>query len=290
LPALRGDKMNSVTIDWIALTIKELKSEPETTLLLIARDTETYPNSPTNGYDTSIRTTSGLVAMWHSTRSEMGFHLIISGTALRELLTRSGLSQREILRQLSDLEGRFTRLDIAKDVRGISIDLDGVYKAISAGKTKGTARSFSQMHSPNGGNTIYVGSRESERFVRIYDKAAQMGLIGEQWKRFEIECKGMVARAMANVLLQREDWGQVFDDFAQTMLSIPKCPDYMAFFDGTKSEIGFPKIEKRSDREAWIMKQVLPAVMEHFAEFPDSEAVQTLRRMLDLIDRQNKNN
>lgn len=280
--------MNSVTIDWIALTIKELKSEPETTLLLIARDTETYPTDSNNGYDTAVRTKGGMVAMWHSTRSEMGFHIVVSGGALRNLLERSGLSQGQVLRQLSDLDGRFTRIDLAKDVRGVSIDLDGVYEAISSGKTKGTARSFSQMHSPNGGNTIYVGSRQSERFVRIYDKAAQTGLIGEQWKRFEIECKGMVARAMANVLLDTDNWGRVFDDFAQSMLSLPRCADYMAFFDGTKSEIGFPKIEKRSDREAWILKQVLPAVMEHYAEFPDSDAVQTLRRMIDLIDRQNK--
>jgi DNA relaxase NicK len=266
----------------------ELKSEPETTLLLIARDTETFPTNATNGYDTSIRTTGGMVAMWHSTRSEMGFHLVVSGSALRDLLTRSGLSQREILRQLSDLDGRFTRIDLAKDVRGVQISLDGIYKVVSSGKTKGTARSFSQMHSPNGGNTIYVGSRESERFVRIYDKAAQMGLPDEQWKRFEIECKGMVSRAMASVLLETDDWGRVFDDFAQTMLSLPECVDYMAFFDGTKSEVGFPKIEKKSDREAWIMKQVLPALMEHYAEFPNSEAIETLRKMLDLLDRQNK--
>lgn len=280
--------MNSVTLDWIALTIKELKSEPETTLLLIARDTETFPAKPTNGYDTSIRTTGGLVAMWHSTRSEMGFHIIVSGAALRDLLSRSGLSQREILRQLSDLDGSFTRIDLAKDVVNIPIDLDRIYEAISTGKTKGTARSFSQMHSPNGGNTIYVGSRESERFVRVYDKAAQTGVSDKTWKRFEIECKGMVARAMASMLLQDADWGRVFDDFAQTMLSIPECSDYMAFFDGTKSEIGFPKIEKRTDREAWILRQVLPAVMEHYAEFPNSEAVKTLRQMIDLIDRQNK--
>lgn len=277
--------MNTVTIDWIAITIKELKNEPEGTLAIIARDTKTYPESATNGYDTAIRTTGGICAMWHTVRSEMGLHIIVSGSALRELLERCELSQREILRELSDTGGRFTRLDIAKDVRDIPIDLDRIYETISAGKTKGTARSFSQMHSPNGGNTIYIGSRQSERFVRIYDKAAQSGLGGEHWKRFEIECKGMVARAMASVLLQTDNWGKVFDDFAQTMLSIPECGDYMAFFDGTESKIGFPKIEKKSNREVWIMKQVLPAVMEHFAEFPDSEAVATLRRMLDLLDR-----
>jgi DNA relaxase NicK len=144
------------------------------------------------------------------------------------------------------------------------------------------------MHSPNGGNTVYVGSRQSERFVRIYDKAAQLGLAEKQWKRFEIECKGMVARALANMLLQTENWAGVFDDFAQTMLSIPTCVDYMAFFDGSTSEIGFPKIEKKTDREAWIAEQVTPAVVKHFAEFPDSEAVKHLRRMLDLIDRQRK--
>jgi hypothetical protein len=280
-------KMNTITIDWIALTIKELKSEPEATLLLVARDTETYPNSPTNGYDTSIRTPGGVCAMWHSTRSEMGFHLIISGSALRQLLSRSGLSQREILRQLSDLDGKFTRIDIAKDVTDVPIDLDRIYQVLSEGKSKGTARTFSQMHSPNGGNTVYIGSRESERFIRVYDKAAQSGVSGH-WKRFEIECKGMVARAMANMLLQTDNWDAVFNDFAQAMLTLSECPDYMAFFDGSTSAVGFPKIEKKSDREAWIMKQVLPAVMAHYAEFPDSEAVRTLREMLDLIDRQNK--
>lgn len=172
--------MNTVTIDWLAITIKEPKHEPEDTLGLIARDTKTYPNVPTNGYDTAIRTSGGICAMWHTSRAEMGVHIVISGSALRELLERCEISQRDILRELSNTGGRFTRLDLAKDVRGIQIDLDGIYKAISAGKTKGTARKFAQMHSPNGGNTIYVGSRESERFIRIYDKAAQSGLSGEQ--------------------------------------------------------------------------------------------------------------
>jgi phage replication initiation protein len=280
--------MNSITLDWIALTIKELKSEPETTLLLIARDTATYPSDASNGYDTAIRTTGGISAMWHSSRAEMGFHVVISGTALRDLLTRSGLSQREILRQLSDLDGRFTRLDIAKDVTDVPIDLDRIYEAVSAGKNRGTARTFSQMHSPNGGNTVYVGSRTSERFIRIYDKASQNGTFSKQWKRFEIECKGMVARAMASMLIKSENWDGVFNDFALAMLTLNECPDYMAFFDGNTSEVGFPKIEKKSDRELWIMEQVTPAVVKHFVEFPDSEAIKHLRQMLDLIDRQQK--
>lgn len=279
--------MNTITIDWIALTIKDWIDEPENTLLQLTRSAETYPATATNGYDTSIRTSGGVVCMWHSARAEMGVHIVVSGSALRELLERCDLSQRQILRELSDTRGRFTRIDLAKDVVDVPIDLDEIYEAISAGEKTGTVRTFAQMHSPNGGNTIYAGSRTSDRFVRIYDKAAQMGLENKQWKRFEIECKGMVARAMADVLLKSDNWGGVFDDFAKTMLNLPSCPDYAAFFDGSPADIGFPKIEKKSDREAWIMRQVVPAIMSHYAEFPKSDAIRILRQMLDLIDRQN---
>jgi len=280
--------MFSITLDWLAFTFKEDSRHAGEWLSLYASNQGSIPIAPTNGYRTAYRSTEGIHVMWNLDRAEMGYHVIIAGSAIRNLLKRHDLDQQTLIQTILDSGGSITRLDLAKDATDVQINLDAIYMALEGGYSVGTARKFAQMHSKDGGNTIYVGSRQSEKFIRIYNKAAESNLPGVLWYRYELETKGMVARAVASILTSTTGWADCFATYTKHMVDIPQVADYQVFFGDETVTIGIPKIEKKSDREAWIEKQVMPAVVKHFVENPDSKAVALLRAMLDQIDGQNR--
>ena len=109
---------------------------------------------------------------------------------------------------LDDFEGRLTRERIleAEAVGGMVTRWRGgihKYETVERGKVKDW--------------TFYIGSRDSESFMRIYDKAAEQrkkrgGRAGTPaapagtpavWVRCELECKGKFAHALAEEVLAR---------------------------------------------------------------------------------------
>lgn len=277
--------MLRITLDWLAFTFREDTIGQQDFLHTFASSKGAVEITATNGYRTAYRSGQGVVVQWNVDRPEMGYHVVISGSAIRHVLEYHQLDQKTLVEKIVNAGGSITRLDLAKDLTGKHVSLDTIYQTLERGEYSGSARKFAQIHSLNGGNTVYVGSRQSEKFIRIYNKAAESNLPGELWFRFELETKGMVARALASLLTSETTWQAEFDAIAQHMVNVPACADYQAFFEGTDQPIGLPKIEKKSDREAWIEGQVMPAVVKHFIEHPDSKAVALLRAMLDQIER-----
>jgi len=276
--------MRSITLDWLAFTFKEDTHEASKWIQLYASDTSAVDCAPTNGYRAAYQTTKGVRVMWNVDRSEMGTHVIAPGSAIQHITDQQNVDQKEFLRSVCDAGASITRLDLAYDLQGEELSLDEIYKALDRKENTGTARTFSQIHSVNGGNTVYVGSRQSEKFIRIYDKQAQTGVKGKAWFRYELETKGMVARSLATYLIQGNEWGDGFVSIAIGMVDLPACVDYQKFFDGEKPEIGIPKLEKETDREKWIREQVAPAVIKHYTQYRGSDAIRWLREMLDYID------
>lgn len=91
-----------------------------------------------------------------------------------------------------------TRLDVALDVEYVHINENiadmcrSQFEVWQNGRKQRMNATF--VVNLNGGKTFYIGSRESDRFCRIYDKGAQRGgLPGKLW-RFEVEYKGSVAK------------------------------------------------------------------------------------------------
>jgi hypothetical protein len=278
----------SITLDWLAFTYKDMSREAAKWIQLRASAENSVDCAPTNGYRAAYRTTQGIVIMWNLDRSEMGYHVIISGSAIRNIIDQQNVDQKTLLGEVCNTGASITRLDLAKDAQDAEISLDAIYGELESGRYTGTARTVSQLHSPNGGNTVYIGSRQSEKFIRIYDKAAQENLHDRLWCRFELECKGMVARALAVLLAKTDRWQDAFNEIALGMVDIEHSSDWKQFFMDESVPIGMPKLEKKSDREAWIASQVTPAVVKHFIEHADSKAVQWLRKTLDLIESQRK--
>jgi len=280
--------MLSITIDWLAVNFKEITREAENFMSIYARVGFTQDTTPRFGYSHASVDDNGSVIQWNPDREDMGQHVIFAGSALRNLFERSDVQPRTLLRACSNARGNISRLDLAADLQGQAIDLQNLYQSLEQGLNTGNARTFGQIRSNDNGHTIYIGSRQSERFIRIYDKAAQMALSDNQWIRFELETKGMVSRALASMLVETADWLSIFVGVCSAMVNIPDSAELGYFYNASRAAIGTPKIEKSSNTEKWIEEQVIPAVAKWYISNPSSIAVARLIETMALIDRQRK--
>lgn len=64
------------------------------------------------------------------------------------------------------------------------------------------------------GWTEYIGSRKSDRFIRIYDKGAKETGIPDWWIRFETVLQRKYARCVGPMLLEKDNWGTLSQSLA----------------------------------------------------------------------------
>lgn len=106
-----------------------------------------------------------------------------------------------VLFQRNDVPLRWTRIDLCADVtlgqQRECVCADG-YKRLIALKTK---NKVSLVTNNLGGETLYIGSRSSDQFGRVYDKGVEKGSLAPGWQyRYEIELKGKRAKVASNQL------------------------------------------------------------------------------------------
>lgn len=110
--------------------------------------------------------------------------------------------------------GKVRRLDLAIDDRRELVTYERLSEAIDTGALVTRARGVHWIIGKDaatgarGGFTLYIGSRSSERCVRIYDKAAERleragEVVAGSWMRIELEATGHYADALAREVLAR---------------------------------------------------------------------------------------
>lgn len=174
--------------------------------------------------------------------SPMGIHVQLPGQAL------GALGIEKALRICRELGGSVSRIDIAVDCKGQS-DAADVYGCHISGSMKTRAQKVNMVIGTEG-NTVYVGSRTSERYLRVYDKAAQMKMEGN-WTRIELECKGEKAKWIAAYVLS--EGIQVVGGLIRDYVSCPELDWYEDALTREKVEIGKPQAKKMTDTRAWLL-------------------------------------
>ena len=278
--------MFTVTIDWLSVTFKVITNEAKNFIRKYSSAMPITDEAPRLGYNAASRDANGVLCMWHTNREEMGNHYIFSGSALRNICSGDIHRALEITRDASNAGGHITRLDLAKDAYDEHVAVESVAKRMANGDFTGTSKTYSHVKSSDGGETLYIGSRQSERFIRMYLKGVEMGYADKDWVRLEIELKGMQARSAAWVIADKNcTLDELFSTILNEIVKIPKCGDWTKFIK-SGAKVGLPKLERMTDREKWIEKQVTPAVTEHYQENPNSEAVSRLKAALLFIEAQ----
>jgi len=153
-------------------------------------------SKPLFGYTEAYVSEHGVQAMYG--RAEMGLHVIYSGQALQAMYN-AGYDTEGIIKNANSLGARCTRCDIALDILDGASGVDVYAANIRVGRAKSASKTWRNLENAEGGKTLYIGSRASERMVRIYDKKAERAAAfvtvdANSWIRAECELKGDRAR------------------------------------------------------------------------------------------------
>lgn len=193
------------------------------------------------GYKSILQLNGYTLQILYDGKEDMGIHVNISGSSIEEVV-RAHMETKKISTPFGNAYdmfttglvdflkdvlavGTITRLDLAVDDIGARFyKLDDIKKLLNnecdGMRIISKFRNWQEIckRKINGektGQTIYLGSRKSETFLRIYDKRLEQlhksgGDVGIEWIRWELELKKDRAEQVANLIVQREELGTVF--------------------------------------------------------------------------------
>lgn len=175
--------------------------------------------SVAKGYDQSAQLACGGTVHWHTTQPEQRVMINLGGDALANL----GVHPLTLLEKLSRLNFQVTRMDWAKDDTEGLLNLGVIKSKLLRGEVVTRFRKWGCNESgvigedETGGQTIYIGNRQSESFLRCYDKAAQVAEQTDQDPdeieeriRLELEIKKRKAQELLSQILEtRANGGDV---------------------------------------------------------------------------------
>jgi len=241
------------------------------------------------GYQSSATILDGGKMFWHSERREMGIHVRLNPKSLGMIAT----TPIGMLNIIYDLKGKITRFDLAFDDRSGLLNLDEIHEKILAGDVVTRWRKVSRISgagvgtSRKTGDTVNVGTRQSDAFLRIYDKKLERETKGvdvsniEWWVRVELELKGDKANEFSSILAQTAFgksqksagqlcasllWGMIdFKDRDQSDTNKSRWPtsSFWRKFVGQASKMKLSIVEHEKtidDSKEWIDKIVGPTL------------------------------
>lgn len=248
--------MTTYTIDWLTMTFEgarnpvQLEQLAET--LFMAPNTQT--TKPSHGYKWAIKTDEGMV-LQSGERHDMHTNVICSGgsiSALSEVFPHSPEWLTNALRKARNV----TRIDLAIDSHDKPYLADLV-TLVRASAYKCAAQSYKVIDSGKSGLTLYLGERTSERMMRVYDKAAQMGETDTDWTRFELEVKGEAAKRCAASII-KDGIGQTVKAWIAAFADFPLMA-YADMLADTKA-VYVPSQRKLSSSREWYIRTIAPQI------------------------------
>ena len=204
----------TLTIDWLSFTLPTASARE--TMDLLEGDW-TKVKGGFRGYRFVWITTStgrGIGKLGTGVDRNPGeVHVDLSGGLVAQWLPEK---VRAVLQWVLNKNGHLTRLDCALDDRVSSVSLTTIKDAIEAGQCVTRAKCWQKTWSglihegTSTGETVYLGSRQSQTLLRIYDKRLQMQAQERlDWKdygiRWELELKQDRAQLCGQMLSYLDD-------------------------------------------------------------------------------------
>lgn len=234
-----------IGIDWLSFTLPpdESLSVADTSFLLgFHPDDFTMSSKGANGYRTMHILSGANLRILSNGNKEMGIHVDVSGSAISTLLSawRKKITHStpfgtdavslpdftytvllDLLDTLFKMHASFTRIDLSIDDIGCHYySCDDVLRLIENKQLISKFRKCNVHYSrllSNGtkqGDTIYLGSRQSEIMLRIYNKSLEMEHkhnthFPYKWVRWEVELKKDRANQAVKRLLETLNISQI---------------------------------------------------------------------------------
>lgn len=285
--------MNSsvkVLFDWLTFTIRCFADPEQVIKYILGLDPADFEqaNSPLSGYMQAVE--YGNIYVCYAAREDekfqnFGICVSMSGKGCRTFEDNSKLHRMEgctdaqglinpafsALFQLLHSYGdsvHITRIDIACDDHVGLLDLDLIWDKLNAKEYNSRLASYGQnrsfKHGQCLGNTIYIGSKSSDFYVRCYDKAKQLFKPSEDgfhqhYVRLEMVLKHENAQEFMLQFVNSESIGSIaagilreklnFIDRDDTNISRCSLCDWWSKFLGLVEVV---QLASRADRETTI--------------------------------------
>lgn len=204
---------------------------------------------PCGGVDDDIQWQAGRARYYgYSITYKNGYLQLMYSEEQGSLVRASGAIADEFAASLPSCF-RLSRLDLCIDVP-VEIDLLSLYRRQKSESGKIHCTLINNQ-------TLYVGSRKSERFWRVYDKAAEQGLVGPLY-RIEVELKGNRARQAQPCLADR---GLRMKFFRGNAIGVVE--DIIDVFVGGASEYDLQLPRRRPNSRFFYKNVVLPFLLRN---------------------------
>lgn len=240
------------------------------------------PTHPSNGYAVAWKHISGATVQWNAKREDMGVLVTYSGSALRWYAEQS-LAWPQIMMHHAAKNDVAVRVDAAIDVHNSGIKIFDLYSKAMAGKvTHLGVKKLSIVLSGEDGATFYVGSRQSELMARLYNKAAERGILGD-WLRFELEIKHGKAVEFARriALLDPYHAGEWTKRVLRDLIDYD-IPAWKVIFETAPLHLSSPK-ESDPETAEWLLKSVAPALARFAHKRSSEEFLKQFKARVDAI-------
>jgi len=237
---------SSQKLHWIEGTFKS-RTAINVPSILTQERTETRP---LNGYSVGTVYADGRRLDVHPGRIEMGSHLTWNGTAC----DNCPMDCIELVAYLQAANFTFTRLDMAIDAFGFKLKPKHATRELKYGRCKTRAKDSDRRDDPRQvGYTQYVGKMSSEIFLRIYDKAAEMGT-DEDHTRIELVARRGRANKAAREIVRGTDFRSLVVAYAD----FPSWREWRRVMASTPVKL--PSERTQTNTERWLMDQCAPSL------------------------------
>lgn len=272
-------------IDWIAATIPRQFQNAYTAARyaegLFPTPHETYVlTKPLHGYRVAIVEPYGIMLMTGASE-KMGTHVILTGSTLNKL-HEDGFTRIDALKNLLASGASLSRFDVALDVHNGRVSPKDLYGALENGLAQTKARNYRFMQGSDKGSTLYIGSPQSEKMMRMYDKGVESGNPLLDWKRIELQLSGSLANRAAKAVIDN-GVGNVVTTLVRDMVTW-KVPIWQEILQGEIADIAASS-RKLTNTKKWLLDVVAGVVAEmsltdddFTMEFWERVAVETEKR------------
>ncbi len=224
-------KENLILIDWITFTSKIWSVEQIKSSLGLMEVDWTLAEYGRYGYKRK-EVFNGVSILYDGRENEdgvddMGICVECSGQGCRALESFGHIEWLPFLAFVMSEENEFkiTRLDLAYDDHEGILDKLRLKVDTDEHNYRSKFRTW-EIRYGSKGFSIYHGSKQSQVMIRIYDKAAERGLMdGTHWIRVEIQMREDNAPGAARAYLDKQDLGAVFGGMLSTYLVYLEASD-----------------------------------------------------------------
>ena len=203
--------------DWISFTIKNNAFDISTNYIIsdfLKMKTEDFIELDKGNYGYKRQVANGNVRIYFDGKEDMGIHVQLSGQGCRQVEEAIQGDWLTLFEKIIDVEGTFTRLDLAVDDFMGALDINKIQRKTKRKEYVSRFTSWEVITSCKNdcdkyGKSVYFGSAKSDIRLRFYDKAAEQEIEGLHWVRTELQLRNERANAAIQLYLSGKNIGEI---------------------------------------------------------------------------------